>query len=290
MIASPETSAESLAAPCVVMVPAHTTTTTTQHQHQHQHHEVEGRNRSALSYNLLKQHIKDYKFERIESYTDVSHADESKGSSKTMDSTTYSDSLDLDFEDLAVTGRIVTTPTSSCAAVRSKFFHKLGIAPKMSERNNSAVVQTTPPRRNNKTEPSYETQLNDMEEECEISSLLKRGLAFFQKQSSSLSSSDSSAQACEPTDKDNNGMQRSVQFHPTVQVHPIPKHSVYSKRIRETVWTSAQEMEENVARNCIEFAAEEWDWNKVLEDQEMIAFHGELVHPVHFAMNEFIDE
>ena len=132
-----------------------------------------------------------------------------------------------------------------------------------------------------------------------MASLLQRGFAFFQQQQSSTvssSSSDSSSVATEPETtasptegeaNDNNATTiRSVRFAPTVQVHPIPKHSAFSRRIRETVWTSSQEMEENVARNCIEFAAEDWDWQQVLEDQDMIVYHGELVHPIHFAPRE----
>ena len=79
---------------------------------------------------------------------------------------------------------------------------------------------------------------------------------------------------------------RSVSFDSSVTVHPIPRYSDYSSRIRNTIWTSVEEMQESAARNYYEFAAENWDWRQVAEDQDMIIYHGERIHPVHFAMEQ----
>ena len=251
----------------------------------HKHHEVEGRNRSALSFNLLKQHLKEFKFERIESYTDVTHAEAT---------TTTSDSSSSFCSDEEETISVRRRSILASPCVRSKFLNKLGIAPQQ-------MPETSPRRKDfapkqSFTEPSYEMPLNDNsngneQETSELGLLLKRGLFFFQQRSSSLSSSpeilDSNNMVdAHETTNESQGTVRSVRFSETVQVHPVLKHTAFSNRIRETIWTSAQEMEENVARNCIEFAAEEWDWTRVLEDQDMIVYHGELVHPVHFAMQE----
>lgn len=75
---------------------------------------------------------------------------------------------------------------------------------------------------------------------------------------------------------------KRVHFHATVKAHPIPSHTVYSKRIKSTIWSSAQELEENVARNCYEFEAENWSFEDVVDEDEMIWYHGQWVHPVHF--------
>jgi hypothetical protein len=54
------------------------------------------------------------------------------------------------------------------------------------------------------------------------------------------------------------------------------------------LWQSPSEMQENVARNCFEFASEEWDWQKVRLDEDMVEIEGgELIHPVHFMYNDF---
>jgi hypothetical protein len=76
---------------------------------------------------------------------------------------------------------------------------------------------------------------------------------------------------------------KGVHFVDTVTVHPILKHSAYSRRIRRTVWTDAREMQENVARNCLEFQAEGWALDGVLDDHAMVLYEGERIHPVHFA-------
>jgi hypothetical protein len=74
----------------------------------------------------------------------------------------------------------------------------------------------------------------------------------------------------------------TVSFHPSVCVHMIPNRSVYSDRIRGSLWTHPLEMQQNVARNSLEFAAEGWDWTKVAEDEDMVICGGEQIHPVHF--------
>ena len=76
---------------------------------------------------------------------------------------------------------------------------------------------------------------------------------------------------------------KGVRFDTTVKAHPIPSHTVYSKRMKQTIWSSAQELEENVARNCYEFEAENWNFDDVADDEDMIWYHGQWVHPVHFA-------
>jgi hypothetical protein len=74
---------------------------------------------------------------------------------------------------------------------------------------------------------------------------------------------------------------RLVRFDSDVMVQPIASHKNYSKRIKNTIWTDAVELQDNAYRNQVEFAAEGWDYQKVLEDEDMYidAETGELVHP-----------
>lgn len=80
---------------------------------------------------------------------------------------------------------------------------------------------------------------------------------------------------------------RRIVFNPEVKVQPIPSHADFSGRIRRVMWTDAVEMDENTARNCLEFTAEGWDWRNVLVDEDMIVINGEKIHPVHLAQEEY---
>jgi hypothetical protein len=81
----------------------------------------------------------------------------------------------------------------------------------------------------------------------------------------------------------NSGMcrKKSVSFDAAVTVHPVPTRFDFSDRIRGFMWTPASEMQENAARNYLEFMAEGWDWHSVVDDKDMIVIDGERIHPVH---------
>ena len=74
----------------------------------------------------------------------------------------------------------------------------------------------------------------------------------------------------------------TVCFEAAVKVHPIPARSDYSNRMRSVLWTPNMEIQQNAARNSLEFAAEEWDVSKVVDDEHMVLYGGERVHPIHF--------
>ena len=236
-------------------------------------HGIQGRNPLALSPSLLKQQIAPYKFHRVESREYAS--DDSKASSSSLSSLEESSSSEAGVA--TPIARIKAPSSTTAAEVRSKFMNKLGIAPQIPE--GTTTTRTPHVKRRDLEEPSYETELNDQAKAASRTSALFR---FFTPQSSSVSSgsdsndNDATATAAKPE-------KRSVHFNSAVVVYPIPLHTAYSNRIRDTVWTSVAEMEENVARNCLEFAAENWDGAQVVEDQDMVIYHGELVHPVHFA-------
>jgi hypothetical protein len=94
--------------------------------------------------------------------------------------------------------------------------------------------------------------------------------------SSSLSSRDSSSST-------EGSQTRRLTFNEEVAVCPIPKRDEYSKRIRERLWPTQEEMMSNAYRNSVEFAAEGWDWRNVMEDENMYRCiaSNELIHPVH---------
>jgi hypothetical protein len=81
-----------------------------------------------------------------------------------------------------------------------------------------------------------------------------------------------------------------VHFDASVKVHPIPARSDYSNRMRNVMWVSSSEIQQNAARNSLEFAAEEWDVSKVVNDEDMILYGGELIHPIHFIQQEQLTE
>jgi hypothetical protein len=78
---------------------------------------------------------------------------------------------------------------------------------------------------------------------------------------------------------------KGVCFDASVQVHPIPSRSAYSKRIHSVLWTPPSEIAENAARNSLEFAAEDWDVTKVVDDEDMVVYGGERIHPIHFVQD-----
>lgn len=79
---------------------------------------------------------------------------------------------------------------------------------------------------------------------------------------------------------------KGVAFDASVKVLPIPSRTCYSNRIRNELWMPPEEIQQNAARNSLEFAAEGWNWENVAEDSDMVLYEGELVHPIHF-MDEF---
>jgi len=99
---------------------------------------------------------------------------------------------------------------------------------------------------------------------------------------SSTSSSSSSPDKQEEKEHQQRHRNRGVSFDREVIVHPIPSFRAYSDRIRCHLWSSPSEMQENAARNCYEYACEGWDWHNVVEDEMMINYEGEKIHPSHF--------
>ena len=85
-----------------------------------------------------------------------------------------------------------------------------------------------------------------------------------------------------------------VRFDNNVLVVPIPSRHAYSNRIKKAFWRDGSELRDIADRNRYEFASEGYDWNQVLEDEDMYvdAATGELVHPcwVEYEDDDYKDE
>lgn len=221
--------------------------------------------------------------------------------------------------------------------VRSRLLQNLGIPPKEPPRvdtrrpqlavtsNSTSVVvssakqpspaNSTPKSVNNEWGPSYTAKLNDDEdgsadEESEMTvdgtndskTLTIKNITEStdcEEENDSKNTSTTSDTDENIIDGDTTDKKKSVRFQPSVIIHPIPSHKVYSDRIKHTVWTGAWELEENVARNSLEFAYEGWDASKVLDEDTGLLYYlqpshggvgsagkpsGEWIHPVHFGL------
>lgn len=147
---------------------------------------------------------------------------------------------------------------SSGNAIRSRLLNKLGFEPAASHRRPAFAASPLPSFHENN--------------------------AFFVNLKADYGVADSNR--LPKQDRTTNGKRR-IAFNPEVKVQPIPSHTDFSGRIRRVMWTNAVEMDENAARNCLEYTAEGWDWRNVVDDEDMIVINGEKIHPVHFAHNEF---
>jgi hypothetical protein len=76
---------------------------------------------------------------------------------------------------------------------------------------------------------------------------------------------------------------RSVSFHESVNVHLIPNKDMYSRRIKDYIWTEFDEIATNAERNSVEFAAENWDWRQACEEENFFTCpeSGQKIHPAH---------
>lgn len=78
----------------------------------------------------------------------------------------------------------------------------------------------------------------------------------------------------------NDNPNQKISFAAHVTVKEIPSHREYSEEERLDLWNGAQAVAESVQRNTVEFRAEGWDWETVLEEESFVRLSsGELIHP-----------
>lgn len=63
-------------------------------------------------------------------------------------------------------------------------------------------------------------------------------------------------------------------------IQEIPSHRAYSAATRQDLWNGQQAVAAIVQRCTVEFLAEGWDWEQVLEEDAFVTLpNGDLIHP-----------
>lgn len=85
----------------------------------------------------------------------------------------------------------------------------------------------------------------------------------------------------EPDGMDTDDGSRKVTFSGVVSVVAIPTRDSYTLEERETLWMPTHDLQQQRQRNLLEFAAEGWFWENVVEEEGMEVVDGRFVHPIH---------
>lgn len=158
--------------------------------------------------------------------------------------------------------------------IRGRYFHRLGFQKCVNGPNpyTTPNTQKYPPKR---CDHFHETLKHD---HGKVDSELEDLKSLDPTCSLSLSTRSSGTLSFGSTKQ----TKRGVSFQASVAVHTIPSHKQYSDRIRNTLWTPEKVMRQDIARNCAEFVAEGWNWRTCVDEDEMVNYNGEMIHPVHF--------
>lgn len=157
---------------------------------------------------------------------------------------------------------------ASQCPIRSRFLNRLGIS--KLERTQTSACNTVEGRKQSRRD-SFEE-------------ILKKDYGQPDENVDALLSMSASLRDCARRHKI--GQNRGVRFRKAVTIHPIPCRTDYSERMRCALWTPTEVLQENVARNSLEFAAENWDWRQVVDDKDMVLCAGKRIHPVHFVAEQ----
>ena len=74
---------------------------------------------------------------------------------------------------------------------------------------------------------------------------------------------------------------RKITFSTHVSVIDIPSRDSYSTEERMTLWMPPHDLRQMTEKNLLEFAAEGWFWENVVEEDGMEMVDGNFIHPIH---------
>jgi hypothetical protein len=163
--------------------------------------------------------------------------------------------------------RRLSPQATSASRIRSRFLNRLGIHDDTRKIPSPVPHMVSCPRRPRSDSFFYTLKADHGKEDPSLDENCFSSSSF-----SSLNAPSSSLESRRP----------GVSFDASVTVFPIPGRFEYSERIRNQLWTPPLEIQINVARNIHEFAAEQWDWRQIADDEDMILWGDERIHPVHF--------
>jgi hypothetical protein len=180
--------------------------------------------------------------------------------------------------------------------IRSKFLHRLGFSrdPARSRQVINFVRTSTLVPRGIRTPTSPRTTTTTTTNATAAALLCSPPLCSSLRKTPSCSSDHSSSTAATvdsassfastSTSSSKKNMTVSFRNHgrPT-EVHGIPGRLDYSHHRRQMMWISAEELQQNYARNVLEFQSEHWDYRQCVEEEQFVrnTATGELVHPIH---------
>lgn len=106
----------------------------------------------------------------------------------------------------------------------------------------------------------------DLKVQIDDSRQFQEDLKYCKKEEENVPEKDINKQPC-------------VHFDDTVSGVEISSHRDYPESMRERIWSTLDEINSNASRNMEEFMADDWDWQRATEEEDMVLEKGRLVHP-----------
>jgi hypothetical protein len=108
--------------------------------------------------------------------------------------------------------------------------------------------------------------------------------------STSITASLTSITSSELEDDEDYCRPTAVKFHSQKKVVEIPSFRDYPEEIHSALWHSVDDIQNNAKRNRLEYFAEGWSLESVLEEPEFVEVNGELIHPETWRRHKRLEE